>query len=547
MRVLIILLLLSVIGNTDLLQFEAQACLPSRLEIGSEARVTPGAANRIRSESNIGSEQIGQIPAGDVVTVLDGPECTDGFLWWRVSYDNITGWTVEGNDTAYFLEPYPAEGAVTVTDTDTCDQESRLNIADFGQVSSDVPSRLRAAPGISAEQVGQVNLTDVFVVVDGPVCADGFHWWQVEVNNLLGWLAEGDGETYFVEVVTDPSLISTATPQPELIVYDASWNADSTRFTVATSIGVLIYDTANWSQHPRILDNGILADNLVYSPTNPEILIINHADIYPTFKFRAYLLSDEGETILFERALLDGPMGGERPADNFAFSGDGGLLGFGGSSFDVIETENWARVNDLEITEEAGNHYVRIRIIPSDLNSTGDYGAGIVDGGIVQLYDLTLPKTTDLGEEDPRISILDRGGRTQDITAIEFSPDDTYLLTGDETGSLQMWELESGERTSFIRAENQTSQSNRINDVAFHPNGDEIATAESEPHGIIRIFTTEALEPGIVFTSDENHRIADVASYSPNGDTLATIMDDVIYLLETTHYTVIDQIVITQP
>lgn len=540
MRTLILIFLLALMTHTLIPAVTAQDCMPSRLEIGSEAQVTPGASNRIRAEPNTGAEQIGQIPGGGIVTIVDGSDCVAGFLWWQITYDGIIGWTVEASDSEYFLEPYSDEVPATDTSDDSCDMQALLQIGDYGQTSSNTPGRLRAEPGINAEQIGQVNPIDIFLVVDGFVCADGFLWWQVEVNDSIGWMAEGNTENYFVQEVTDLSLIPS-TPEPTLISHDISWNADSSRLAIATSIGVLIYNTNDWLQEPYLLDDGILATDLAFSPVDPDLIVINGEEVL--IRFRAYHLSDDSDELLFERLLMDGPMGGDSTAYNFAFSADGNQLSFGGSSYDVYDTETWTQINTFENLAEAGNHYRRIDISHSDLSSTGDYGAGIVSNG-VQLYDLSSSDSVSPGEIDPRISVFDRGGRTQGITALQFSPDDTQLITGDNTGSLQMWDVETGERTSFIRAENQGSISNRINDIAFHPDSDIIATAESDPRGIVRIFTSENLETQLVFDADVNHQTAYTLAYSPDGETLVVIMDDVIYLLETTDYTIIDRITI---
>jgi len=534
--------MLILVGNMPVFRVDAQECLPTRLAIGHEAQVTPGTANRIRSQSNTDSEQVGQIPAGEVMTILDGPQCMDGFLWWRINYDGIEGWTVEANAIDYFLELYSDVVKVTATANDikSCTIETQLQVNAYGRVNSTTPSRLRDEAGTSGEQVGQVDPLDIFQVIDGPICADRFNWWQVRVNDLEGWLAEGDGDTYYVEMVTDPAIFAiTITPERPLISYSASWNADGSRLAIATSNGVLIYNTADWGLKPRLLDNGIFATDLAFSPTNPNILVINSENTL--LRFRVYLLSDAGDSIISERELIDGPMGGEQPAYDFTFSKDGSQLGFGGTSYDIYDTDSWARLNHLEITEVAGNHYIQSHISPSSLNASGNYGAGANDDGIVQLFDFTIPNTSNFGEADPRISPLDRGGRIQDITALEFSPDGAQLIIGDITGSLQMWNIETGIRTSFIRADNQTSISNRINDITFHSDGETLATAESDPSAIVRIFHTEELDLLTVFGANESHTLANIVSYNPNGTMLLTVMDTTIYILETENYSVIHQ------
>jgi|GEM_PF-2691205 len=547
MRVFLAISILILFSNFEVLHIDAQDCLPTRLEIGGEARVTPGAANRIRSEASTDSEQIGQIPAGEVAAILEGPQCAGGFLWWRITYDGVEGWTVEASATDYFLEPYSDEIEVTATDSaESCNTETRLQIDGYGQMNANIPGRLRDAPGTDGEQIGQVDPIDIFRVIDRPICVDGFNWWLVEVDDLTGWLAEGDSESFYVEPVTDPDIIEQlSTPEPSLISYAASWNADGSRFAIATENGVFIYNTTDWDEAPYLLDDGILATELAFSTTNPDLLVIDGTE--NIFRFRAYELSDADESILFEIALMDGPMGGDRPANDFAFSADGSQLSFGGSSYEIYDTETWTRLNYLEISEVAGNHYVPVIISPSDLSANGNYGAGAIDDGIVHIFDLTRPHTVDFGEEDPRISTFDRGGRIQDITALRFSPDGAQLIIGDNTGSLQMWDIETGNRTSFIRAENQASISNRINEIEFHPDGETVATAESDPAGIVRIFDTENLDTITVFGTDQAHTVAYIVAYSPDGTVLLTVLDDTIYVLDTTFYTVISSVSIQAP
>ena len=43
------------------------------------------------------------------MTILEGPVCADGFVFWRVENDSIpggSGWTAEGDGTEYWLVQY---------------------------------------------------------------------------------------------------------------------------------------------------------------------------------------------------------------------------------------------------------------------------------------------------------------------------------------------------------------------------------------------------------------------------------------------------------
>jgi hypothetical protein len=78
------------------------------LQVGELARVVPGDPNNLRENHGTGSQSIGQIPGGEVFTVLMGPDCdAAGYAWWQVDYKGTIGWTAEGVGDIYWLEPLP--------------------------------------------------------------------------------------------------------------------------------------------------------------------------------------------------------------------------------------------------------------------------------------------------------------------------------------------------------------------------------------------------------------------------------------------------------
>ena len=77
----------------------------------------------------------------------------------------------------------------------------RLIVGGQGRVTPGVPNKMRAAPATSAAEVGSIPGEAVFTVVDGPRCADGFTWWQVNYQGTIGWTASGDSSEYWVEPV----------------------------------------------------------------------------------------------------------------------------------------------------------------------------------------------------------------------------------------------------------------------------------------------------------------------------------------------------------
>lgn len=110
---LLLVISLSLLGTTaQQPPSPASACEPaplSRLILHERARVSiadPRPLN-LRDGAGTASEIIGQIPPSGVFYVLEGPQCSQSYAWFRVEYDNAIGWIAEGDSTAYYVEAYP--------------------------------------------------------------------------------------------------------------------------------------------------------------------------------------------------------------------------------------------------------------------------------------------------------------------------------------------------------------------------------------------------------------------------------------------------------
>ena len=88
-----------------------EGAMPSRLVVGHNAMVKeePPLANLLRFEPSKSSDQIGRIPPGDWMIVLDGPHCGNRETWWKVESvtTGVIGWTLEGENNVYYLAPEP--------------------------------------------------------------------------------------------------------------------------------------------------------------------------------------------------------------------------------------------------------------------------------------------------------------------------------------------------------------------------------------------------------------------------------------------------------
>lgn len=76
------------------------------LKVGDWAHVSleQPFSNRIRIEPSINSESTGRIQPGEIVKILAGPACADGYVWWRVrSLGGLEGWTAAGDAAGDWL------------------------------------------------------------------------------------------------------------------------------------------------------------------------------------------------------------------------------------------------------------------------------------------------------------------------------------------------------------------------------------------------------------------------------------------------------------
>lgn len=234
-----------------------EGTLPSILSIGTAAQVANTDGIPLRVRETPGGAVVTEIVEGTAFTVVDGPECFNGYTWWQLELDSgATGWSAEGDNEDYWVEVLSAPTAVptatiaitptaiataesmdameeeitavptieTATTDETSTDEAGAEVTEEplvgdGNCDASPESRItvgmtvlvQAAGGslafranpLDAAPVAQLADQTTLPVVGGPACRTGYRQWQVRatIDGVLrdGWVSEGTVTRYFLE------------------------------------------------------------------------------------------------------------------------------------------------------------------------------------------------------------------------------------------------------------------------------------------------------------------------------------------------------------
>jgi len=138
--------------------------------IGSTVEVASDELN-LRAEPGLDAEILDVLPSGTQALIDSTPESLDDYTWYRVNIDDGAefGW-VAGELLSFVSSPQTIQvGDLVMVITD------ELNIRSDAGLDSDVLDTL--TNGFTAS------------VIDGPVDADGYTWYEIETDAITGWVA----------------------------------------------------------------------------------------------------------------------------------------------------------------------------------------------------------------------------------------------------------------------------------------------------------------------------------------------------------------------
>ena len=182
-------------SNFDTLfqQASAQQSPATSLQIGGQARVFTTAGDRANMRSGPGTNfsVVEQVANDTIVTVLEGPQSANGFVWWRIQTASNSGWIVESADGLRVLQP---DGTVGIPPTlaPISPPASSLFVGGFATVTTEGNNlNARQQPSTNAAVVTILKAGQTFSILSGPQVVDGFTWWQIGTPEGRAWVAEG--------------------------------------------------------------------------------------------------------------------------------------------------------------------------------------------------------------------------------------------------------------------------------------------------------------------------------------------------------------------
>jgi uncharacterized protein YgiM (DUF1202 family) len=155
----------------------------------------------LRSDAGTASDAIEILPQGAYAEILDGPVADAEYEWYLISFDDLSGY-VAGE----FLADAASTGSFAVGDVVTVATDA-LNLRDDATLSGG------AVDVLGSGAVG--------TVLAGPIDADGYAWYQLDVDGVTGW-AVRDFLAY--GALTDATTDTSDTPGAALLVNTDSLN-----------------------------------------------------------------------------------------------------------------------------------------------------------------------------------------------------------------------------------------------------------------------------------------------------------------------------------
>ncbi len=122
-----------------------------------------------------------------------------GVLWFAANDDNFND-----NVGSLMVQITIQDGELPPVDLTECPglPAPIVGIGERARVTYTPGSKnnVRRQPGTEAQRITQIAPGVQFDIIKGPVCADGYRWWQIRLDDgTIGWTADGDRNERWIE------------------------------------------------------------------------------------------------------------------------------------------------------------------------------------------------------------------------------------------------------------------------------------------------------------------------------------------------------------
>ncbi len=392
------------------------AYMRSILTVDIQARVVMGSASFLRDQPSQDGTQISTMPGEAIFSVIAGPSCDRGIVWWQVDFDGQIGWTAEGAEGEYFVEvippnPLPVRIPVTADNAALLNSFGRFE-GNFGPAMEWTPDgeRLLVAGATGSEALwifmadmleagprfltGDSSIRTIISSYDGQQAligteAGAVHFWNLPVNAPLV-------ESLFLQ--THQSSVASVAASPDGTRFASAGIEALTTASVTKTNAILLWDIASVSQIGVLPDHSASVSDLAFSPDGTQLASV---------------------------------------------AGDSSLRIWDGSS--------GAPINALSLSSIAS---------ALTYSSNGQFIALALADGSVQLIDATT-----------YAPVVTYTGHLNAVTSLAFSPDNTLLFSGSEDGTVRVWNTQSDTALAVLEA----ASDSEVMALALHPDGDLLA------------------------------------------------------------------------
>lgn len=351
--------------------------------------------------------------------------------------------------------------------------------------------RVRENPGLDHIMVAEMVTDEVFSVIDGPECVDGYYWWQVTTRlGMVGWSAESVAGTYFVAPLNDPNpdpLPSAADFEiarfsetmeylntlPTSSLTHLIWTPDSqTLLRLDAGDCAPVIRDAQTDELILELDPGICAHYIMWRSTESATSLLIYDKLADAMT--AYTLSDDPLAVELTAQLATIPLLSERyPLLRWTENGDVYLMlgtGLADSIWYQWPAAQWSETETLEPTIQ--EVHLPFEATLSQDNTHWVSTVNETDVEIVPIENVNAQRLF--------------AGHGAAITSRSISPDGTKLATAAGDNSIFIWDVETQERLLEIHMGNFS-----VGGLRWNHQGTLIASTAYNPPSRIRIWDAQ--------------------------------------------------------